>query len=58
MNNTLWVVAHVANRQGWYSISTDYEYLKKTWLSYYLAGDSFIVEYSNRLAKGVFCEVY
>lgn len=56
--NTLYIVAYVANKTGWYSISTDYKYLKKTWLNYLVSGDPYIKELSEnavKLAKGVIC---
>lgn len=54
--NTLYIVAYVANKTGWYSISTDYKYLKKTWINYLISGDPHIKSLSEKavkLAKGV-----
>ena len=45
--NILYIVAYAANKTGWYSISTDFEYLKKVWLSYYLSGDKIIQQYTK-----------
>lgn len=58
---TKYIVDYVASKTGWYSISTDYEYLKKTWLHNLISGDHYIRQLSEeavKLYKGVISNRY
>ena len=48
---TEYIVAYVANKTGWYSISTDYAFLKKAWLHNLISGDHYIRQLSEEAAK-------